>query len=308
MSLLRIVVRTACIRAASLAVCALFGGGVWAQSTFATLTGSVLDASGSLVPGLTVTATNVGTNISSTGRSNSEGIYSIPNLMEGQYTLRAQATGFKETVVTQVQLAAHDIRRLDLRLALGAVKETVEVMAPPDLIETETPRISAVMNATTMNTLPVNSRSWMYNMDTNAMSTLPANAWWPSFAGSRYDQWQMTVDGSSTMDGFGNSAASNITETESVTDAKLHMVNNSAEYGQPAQVTMGTKSGTNECHGPAFEYYQSPWFRAPDPFQAERTAGVNHRLGFSAGGPREEERRWRLRNLSFQRWHSPNRP
>src|ERR1700750_3453971 len=96
-----------------------------AQSTFATLTGTVTDTRTDTIPNVTVIATNVATNVSLTGVSNEAGIFSLASLKEGQYTVRAKATGFKELVVENVELVSHDIRRLDLRLAVGGVQETL---------------------------------------------------------------------------------------------------------------------------------------------------------------------------------------
>src|SRR5229473_2924715 len=91
-----------------------------AQSTFATITGAVTDTTGAVVPSVTVTATHVATNITSTGSSNEAGIYNLPSLKEGEYTVRAKAAGFKEMVVDHVELVSRDIRRLDLHLEVGA--------------------------------------------------------------------------------------------------------------------------------------------------------------------------------------------
>ena len=154
-----------------------------------------------------------------------------------------------------------------------------------DLIETETPRISDLKTARELNSLPTNVRSIFYEFGLSSMSFVPNGAYWPEFAGSRFDQWATSWDGTPTMDGFGNSALSNITQTDAIKEVRLDMVNNSAEFGQMGQFTLVSKSGTNEIHGTAFEYYQSPAFRARNPFALARGTGISHFPGFSLGGP-----------------------
>ena len=256
-----------------------------AQSTFATITGTVTDTRMAPIPSVAVTATLVATNISLTGLSNEAGIFSLASLKEGQYTVSAQAPGFKKLVVENVELVAHDIRRLDLQLEVGANHETIYVASHPDLIERETPRISDLKTARELNSLPTNSRDIFYQFGLSSMSFVPNGAYWPEFAGSRFDQWATSWDGTPTMDGFGNSALSNITQTDAIKEVRLDMVNNSAEFGQMALFTLVSKSGTNEIHGTPFEYYQSPAFRARNPFALARCTGISHFPGFSVGGP-----------------------
>src|SRR5439155_13718588 len=95
---------------------ALLPCGLSAQSTFATVTGTVTDPAGAIIPGVTLTATHIETNIKTTAQSNEAGVYTIAQLKEGDYTLRAQGAGFKEFVVQKVVLQARDLRRIDIHL------------------------------------------------------------------------------------------------------------------------------------------------------------------------------------------------
>src|SRR5829696_5491018 len=82
------------------------------QTTFATITGTITDSSGAVLPRVTVTATHVESNYNYTGVSNDAGAYTIPQLREGQYTLKVNATGFKEVFVPQITLVSLDVRRI----------------------------------------------------------------------------------------------------------------------------------------------------------------------------------------------------
>src|SRR5512142_3216901 len=99
----------------------LLGSAAHAQTTFASITGTVTDSTGAVVPNVKVTATNIGTNIKSEASSNEVGVYTIPQLKEGDYTVRAEASGFKDFVAQDVTLAARDVRRVDIQLSVGAV-------------------------------------------------------------------------------------------------------------------------------------------------------------------------------------------
>jgi len=125
--------------------------GGFAQSTFATLTGTVTDPSGAPVPGVELVATHVATNLEWRGISNDFGVYNLPQLREGEYVLKAEMPGFKQFVARNVILSTHDVRRIDIRLELGEVADTVEVYAGTTLIETDTARVTEVRSAKEIN-------------------------------------------------------------------------------------------------------------------------------------------------------------
>src|SRR5690348_7110149 len=93
-----------------------------AQTTFATITGSVTDPNGLIVPGAAITATNTETNYRYSAASNEAGVYTVPQLREGTYQVAVRAAGFKEFVASDVTLAARDVRRLDVKLEVGGVE------------------------------------------------------------------------------------------------------------------------------------------------------------------------------------------
>ena len=128
------------------------------QTTFATLTGTVSDPAGAIVPNAALTATHAGSNYQYTATSNESGNYTIPQLREGRYTLRIQSPGFKESRIQNIGLVSLDVRRVNITLEIGAVDTRVEVSAAAALIETETARISDSKGANALKTLPMNTR------------------------------------------------------------------------------------------------------------------------------------------------------
>src|SRR5262245_38163 len=97
------------------------------QTTYAGITGSVTDPNGAVVPHATVEATHVQTNYQYNTTSNEVGVYTLSQLREGEYTLRAKAAGFQEFVAQNIQLVARDLRRIDVQLRVGSVDTVIEV-------------------------------------------------------------------------------------------------------------------------------------------------------------------------------------
>src|SRR2546428_2466672 len=126
-----------CLDAGDLLI-ALLSSRAFAQTTFATLTGIVTDSAGGVVPGALVEARHVLSNYTYTTTTNQVGNYTLGQLREGEYVLRVQLAGFKEFVAQNIQLAAQDLRRIDVRLELGSIDTVIEVSAGATLIETET--------------------------------------------------------------------------------------------------------------------------------------------------------------------------
>ena len=122
-----------------------------AQTTYAGITGTVTDPKGAVVPGAIIEATHLQTSYQSTTQSNEVGVYTLSQLREGEYTLRARAAGFQEFAAQNIQLVARDLRRIEIQLRGGSVETVVEVRAGATLIETETARIGNTKGASILN-------------------------------------------------------------------------------------------------------------------------------------------------------------
>jgi hypothetical protein len=270
---------------ALLSVLALVGPpGVFAQTTYATITGAIHDPSGAAVSNAKITATHIATGVETTATTNKEGVYTLTQLREGSYLLVVRADGFREAVASDIDLVARDVRRLDVSLVLGALESKVDVTGGATLIEAETPRISDTRTADQLKTLPLNDRGiWSYLQITPMLTTRGGSY---SFAGSRTNQSQFAIDGTTMSDGVTDNGIGPLANyTEGFKEVKLDLANSSAEFPAMGQVTIISKSGTNAFNGSAFDYYQSPILRARDPFATQRRGGVQHNIGLSVGGP-----------------------
>jgi hypothetical protein len=254
-----------------------------AQTTFATITGAVRDSTGARVPGVKITATNLETNVKAGAAANEVGVYTVPQLKEGTYSLVVEAAGFAEFKAENIVLAARDVRRVDIVLTVGQVATVIEVTAGATLIETETARISSTQGATALKTLPLNAR-WMWaflNLSPNFISGPEGYR----FGGARQSQANWSIDGTTFNDGDGGSLGPQANYVESFQEVKIDVGNNSAEFGGVGQLTVITKSGANQVHGAAFDYYTTPFFRARNPFALQRATGVSHLYGGAFSGP-----------------------
>jgi hypothetical protein len=272
-----------------------------AQTTFATITGSVTDPSGLALAGAKVTGLEVDTGFRHETQSNESGVFTLANLKEGSYTVTISAPGFKEFRLPGVQLVSREIRRLDVKMEVGDVSTTIDVQAQgAALIETETARISQTRTANELRDLPLNTRSVTAFLalvpGVGQATTVTATY---RFAGSRRNQSEFTIDGISNVTSNGTQASPLTNYIESFDEARIDIVDNAADTGAMGQVTVVSKSGTNSLHGSAFDYYVTPVFRARDPFALQRASGISHRPGFSAGGPASFPHLYDGRNKTF---------
>ena len=274
---------------------------LYAQTTYATITGTVRDPSGAAVPDAKITAINAETGVATTTVSNKEGVYTVAQLREGPYVVTVESIGFSESVAGDVILVARDIRRLDFSLVVGAIEAKVDVVGGATLIEVETPRISDTRTADQLNTLPLNTRGVYAFLQMTP--TLSQRGGVYSFAGSRSNQSQFAIDGTTMSDGVTENPIGPLANfIESFQEVKLDVANNSAEFPTLGQVTIISKAGTNAFNGSLFDYYQSPDMRAREYFATARRAGVEHNLGLTAGGPLDLPGVYNGRNRTF--WYA----
>jgi len=271
-----------------------------AQTTFANVTGLITDPDGAVVVAAEVTATNDETGVSSVAFSNDKGLYTLSQLLQGRYRVVVRAPGFRDFTATDMMLLSRDVRRLDARLELAGVTETVEVVAGASVIETETARISDTRTFAQLNTLPVNSRGIYQFVFLTPQVVERAGGSSYSFAGTRPNQSQWAIDGTTMTDGvFETQIGPLANYIESFQEAKVDLASTSAEYPTFGQVTLISRSGTNQWHGSAFDYYTSTDLRARNPFDLSRPGGVSHSPGFSVSGPVWLGRLYEGRNRTF---------
>src|SRR5262247_1533534 len=177
-------------------LCVVLLSNSFAQTTNATLGGTVADASGALIPGVTVTATNTQTGIVITTVTNETGAYQFPSLQTGVYKVSAELPGFQTHVYNDVALGVAQQVRLNFNLQVGAATTTVDVSVAADtLLATSSSSVGTVLPEYKVRDLPLSSR------DVLDLVSLAPGVEGDNFAGHRVNQVSTTRDGISVSDG-----------------------------------------------------------------------------------------------------------
>lgn len=236
---------------------------VYAQQ--ASIAGRVVDTSGAVVPGVTVTATNVETGIKNDVTSNSEGLYAIPLLPPGHYTITAELSGFRTQTRTGIVLEVQQAASLDLTLEVGGVSETVQVSTP--LVDSRASSLGQVLDNTRIRELPLNGRNPLELSRLTPGVTLLATAFLDtrnfnltsvSINGGQGGSNAVLIDGGSATLPERNeySVAPNV---DAVQEFRVQTNSLAAEFGMTGGgvINLVTKSGTNQLRGSLFEFFRN---------------------------------------------------
>ncbi|MGO9936187.1 MAG: carboxypeptidase regulatory-like domain-containing protein [Terracidiphilus sp.] len=269
-----------------------------AQATQGAVIGSVKDAAGAVIPNATITLTYAEEGTVRTIKSNSVGDYRFLDAKAGHYTVEVEAPGFEKWSATGVTLEVRQELRVDAILAVGAVQQSVQVTGDSvSAIETDSPTISGTFTTDDADNLPVNTRaSFNGTSAANIFSALPgvqaANSGSQvqfSVQGTLPYQVDVTVDGVTSKNATGGVFIyDSFPSTESISEIRADGVLANAEFGDPGQIVVTTKGGTNNLHGTGFWYYQSSAFDAiayTYPTTVAKPGVHGNTFGGSVGGP-----------------------
>jgi len=273
---------------------------VWAQTDFASISGTVTDPGGAVVPAAEVRAVNEETNATFTTQTNQSGNYVFPQLSPGPYRVVAVSSGFKQTVRSGLELRVGDRVRIDLTLELGAVTEEVNVVSQAPLLESESSSVGQVVEERTVLDLPLNGRNYLQLAKLSAGVLEPKPGDRAAEGGSFVANGVRAQLNNFVLDGIDNNSkivdiqnSSNVVvrpSVDAVQEFKVETHNFSAEYGYSAGavVNVVTKSGSNEFHGTLFEFLRNDeldarnFFADPDEEQPKLR---RNQFGGSVGGP-----------------------
>ena len=290
----------------------VFSGALPGQSTLASVTGMVTDANGAAVPGVRIEAANLATNFKYTAISNEGGQYTVTGMLNGAYTLRATAAGFAEFVADNVELVQREVRRMDIVLTVGAVETKIEVSAHAGLIDTETARVSDVKEHEVIWIAPLVLHRTVDIAMMAPMVTNTNNNY--RLGGSRTRESEMSYDGISGASATGGTINGvTIDRTEAIQEVRVEAAGNNAEFNTVGQLSIVSRSGTNQVHGSAFDVYIPPGWNARDPFSVVNNASLQHQPGGSLGGPvfipkiyDGRNRTFFFATIEFERFGSPS--
>jgi hypothetical protein len=243
-----------------------------AQTGTATIRGAVRDPQGNAITGASVTLTNAEKNFSRVQSTNAEGGYVFSLIPPDTYQVEVEATGFKKAVVTEVTALVDTPRDLDVLMEVGAVTETVNVMASTEApLNTTDATIGTTFESRRIEELPLNARNVV-----NLLSLQPGVTRLGEVNGGRRDQANVTLDGidvneqQSGLDVVTGDAFSSVLRVtpSSVQEFRVTTSVPTANQGRSsgAQVSLVTKSGTNEWHGDLYEFHRNTVTTANDFF------------------------------------------
>ncbi|MBX5495046.1 MAG: carboxypeptidase regulatory-like domain-containing protein, partial [Bryobacteraceae bacterium] len=262
----------------------------YGQSTYGVILGNVVDASGAAVVGAKVRITQTNENVSREAETNNEGAYEFQNVQPGPYSVSVIAPGFRTYTATGLTLVARSRLRVDASLTVGEVSQSVEVTSTAGVIATDSPAIASNLTAEKVLNLPSNVRGAGSTSPYALLQTLPGvqadNDLGLSIQGGLPAQSESTVDGVSITDVTGNSPSRNqFLSVESIAEIKVQGVGNTAEFGQPGDITIVSRSGTNDYHGALFWYHQNKALDARSYGQNALPSKIGNTFGTTYGGP-----------------------
>ena len=277
----------------------LFQGVAYAQLT-GQITGTVQDATGAVVPTAGITIVNESTGIRWEAQTNTAGIYTVPLLQPGQYSVSVQASGFRPVTRSGVQLAVAQTAQLDFSLEVGTTAETLTVTDTAPLLESGINAIGGVVTQDNIEDLPMlgrNSNALMIlvpgvraTRQTLVNPVLESHYQFFSINGSRPNQSQFMLDGGNNTNLTFNGPEYS-PQVEEVREFRIQTSNFSAEYANSGGgvINVVSKSGTNTMHGSLFEYFRNDVLAANDFFSnasgRARPALRYNQFGGTVGGP-----------------------
>lgn len=288
---------------------------IFAQSSTATLSGTVEDQNGAAIPAVAVSVENVGTRIKREVVTNASGYFTVPLLPPGEYTVMARANGFAAVQIPAVILNVGDQKSLQIGMKIGDVNAQIEVRPDETLVTTKSD-VSSVIDRNTIENIPLNGRSFQTLFElTPGVTIVPSGAGGGggqfSVNGQRTNANYVTVDGTSANTGIiggpnflpGQSASgtsvgytaqgttASLVAVDALQEFRIQTSTFAPEFGRMpgGQVSLATRGGTNVYHGTLFEYFRNEALDATDWFinsrGQEKPSLRQNQFGGTLGGP-----------------------
>lgn len=258
-----------CAQALLLVLSCVFLTGIplHAQSDTSSLSGTVADSSGAVVPKANITLTNQATRAEIHSTTNDGGNYNITNLPTGSYTMRVEAAGFQTTSLSDVHVDPNIGRRVDVAMKIGDTTTSVTVEANANTVQTESGAVGQLITQEQVKNIQLNGRNPIYlsQLEPGVVRGQSMAAF--SFGldnginvnGARSQESLLTFDGAPMVRTRSNGTSVGVADVDSTSQVQVLTTSYAAEYGRTSggQIRMVPKSGTSEFHGSAFEYFRN---------------------------------------------------
>jgi hypothetical protein len=277
------------------------------QTFYGSIVGTVTDASGATIRGAKVTVTNTGTGEQRTAETSEDGAFRFVNLIPGTYKVEAEQSGFKHYTRDGIAVAVESAVRVDVAMQVGEMTQQVEVTSAAPLLQTENASLSQVVGSRAVEELPLNGRN-VLNLAIVAPGVVPQGSSEGNLTGKNVfsagnyqigggtaNQSAQFLDGVPLNITYGNIVAL-VPSVDTVSEFRVQTNNNTAEYGRytGGVINITSKSGSNEFHGGAYEYFRNTVLNATNFFANRSGAGKapfkQNQFGATFGGPIKKDK------------------
>ncbi len=286
-----------------LAVIPILAVTLYSQAFYGSIVGTITDASGGALKSAVVVLTNIETGERHQTSAGAGGDYQFLNLVPGTYRVEVEQAGFKKATRDNIDVTVSGTVRADISMQLGAVTQAVEVQATAPLLQTENASLSQVVNTRSVEELPVNGRN-ILNLTALVPGVVPQGTTSGNaitgkniFAAGNYqigggmaNQGAVYYDGVPANAALGN-LVNMVPSPDAVSEFRVQTNSNSAEYGRYSGgvVNISSKSGSNQIHGSAYEYFRNTVLNANSFFSNATGQGKvpfkQNQYGLTGGGP-----------------------
>jgi len=277
----------------------LFQRPAHAQVLYGSLVGTVQDASGAVVPGAKVSATNAGTGQSVETTANDAGLYAFSALAAGAYHLTVTTSGFRAYTEQNIIVSANTSRRADVKLEVGQITESVKVEAAALVLQTEKTDINVELPVRALQELPLpNYRNYQSLINLvpgatpgrfqNAINDTPARSLTTNINGVNRQTNTTRIDGAASVFISMSHHTVYVPPSETIEAVNISTNNFDPEQGMAggAAITVTTRSGTNDFHGSGFAFYDNQGLRAKNFFtRGAKAKSIRNIDGVTASGP-----------------------
>ena len=302
-----------CVRALAFLFLVSYSPVLRAQSTNASLSGRITDPSKAVIADARIAAISAGTNLRYETATNSGGEYFLANLPPGGYRIEIEKSGFKKLIKPDVILHVQDVLEINFEMAVGSASETITVESGAPLVNTESATVSTVVDRTFVEDIPLNGRSFQTLLMLTPGVVVTATAFDDqgqfSVNGQRADANYFTVDGVSANFGVtgyfslvqtaggalpalsASGGTNSLVSVDAMHEFRIQTSSFAPEFGRTpgGQISIVTRSGTNNFHGALFEYFRNDVLDANDWFanfnRLKKPAERQNVFGGVLGGP-----------------------
>ncbi|HTJ30614.1 MAG TPA: carboxypeptidase regulatory-like domain-containing protein [Acidobacteriaceae bacterium] len=278
----------------------------YAQTTSSSISGTVMDPSGAVVPNAAITATNTANGQISNANSDGRGAYTITNIPPGSYTVAAKAKGFQPVTQSNVAVDPSIGRQVNFTLKVGSDSaQTIEVEADTNALQTESASVGQLVTTEQVKGIQLNGRNPIYlsQLEPGVTRNAPLTSFnftpdfgGPQISGARNDEISVTLDGAPMIRTRGNGTTTGVADVDSVSQMQILSTAYPAQYGGTSGGILAqvAKSGTSQFHGSAYEYLRNSFFNAntwirnqsTDPEQAGHPTPFRfNQFGWNLNGP-----------------------